>query len=107
MKTLRTSQGIRIELESYDTDVKLIRRSYGLGAGKKILFSGTRSELMEKPEEFWREIIEPFDAPFVCYKDYSDDEESFLYFHKTAKESGLSVLEDMEGDWFIITEEQI
>jgi hypothetical protein len=87
--------------------------------GIKVLFSGTKSELLEKEEDWCKEIVEckvfdfteqfkNIDNPVkTIYKNY----ENKLLIGKagfaTAKESGLSLLETIKEENIIITEEKI
>lgn len=61
-----------------------------------------REWLLEQPEDFWKDLVEPFNAPFECYKYYDEsDPEGWMYFCN-AKSSGHSALSQVKGEYILI-----
>lgn len=85
--------------------------AFELGQNRdKPLFSGTKSELMEKSEEWCQGIVE-----YSFNPEFSEDGLGKFHYpskdrntwFSTAKESLQSVIEGEKGNWITITEEII
>lgn len=109
MKTLKTENGKKIVLKSFETEeeFEVNLRSVVLeiikGKEIKIIYPktdlpGTKAKLKEKPEDFWKPLVESvFDNLGGIYKNYET-----MKIASTAKESGHSSLEG-EGEFILIT----
>jgi hypothetical protein len=94
MKTLKSEKGKLYKLQSFETEKKMrfsLMFIYGL-----TLFSGTKQELLQKDEEWCKEIVKGEEF----FKNYNGEG-----WFRTAKESLLSALDD--NDFVIIYSEDI
>lgn len=111
MKTLKTENGKKTVLRSFETAKELNDfRLTSLIELRSVLFRGTKTELLQKDDSFWKPLV-GFSAygknngSLNCFRDYKNRSSLFL-FTLTAKESGLSSLEG-EGEYVLITSESI
>jgi hypothetical protein len=107
MIEIKNLEGIVTRLYSFETEEEYIKQDAELWFINKILFSGTKSELREKPNEWWEGVVETRVYPkWKAYVNYSfDGQRNVLCL--TAKESGLSLIESVKEEFIIITEEKI
>jgi hypothetical protein len=106
MIEIKNLEGIVTRLYSFESKEEKIKGHIFLCRTLKeyeVLFNGTKSELREKPNEWWEGIVHlshyfGFDN---YYKDYLSEEK----YCATAKESGLSLLESVKEEFIIICQE--
>jgi hypothetical protein len=104
MIEIKNLEGIVTRLYSFETEEEYIKQDAELWFINKILFSGTKSELREKPNEFWEGLgLKDVKKPLFI----DTMSASMTYLEYTAKESGLSLIESVKEEFIIITEEKI
>lgn len=113
MKDLKSKEGKVIRMYSFENqqEYDLKGRLTMFSSPNKsnvltILFSGTKSELLEKDESFWEGIVarhpQAMFPDSILWKNYNG-----LFWSETAKESGHSATNSEPGEWKLITQESI
>ena len=97
MKELNKEKGIRLYDFEYNYSIGYV---HYMNSDRKIIFRGTKTELFEKEESFWKGITEP--KTFLNGK-YKILGSTFKRF--TALESGHSAISDCK-EYVLITEEK-
>lgn len=104
MKILKQVEDSKIVLYSFETGEEASEKSFiWLRINQSIVFSGTKSELQGKDDEFWKSLVEHQITDWCQgYKSYDMD---IILPCATPSESGRSALDSNE--FYIITEEKI
>lgn len=104
MKILKQVEGSKIVLYSFEMEIDMIigmDKAFWAKSNVNLIFKGTKSELHGKDDEFWKPLVEEPETEW--YKNYQEKG----YWHKSPSESGRSAIEDIKGEFILITQEKI